>query len=817
LNPIRYVLATGLALATFLATPVHPADSPAGESAASEIQYRQAVEDARSGNTEKALDALQSLVVHFPQRQDILGDYVVVLGWAGNHPAALEFRDRLQRASAPAYVLEGLANSARRSQRYDLAESLYREAEVRYPERAEPQIGLALTFADAGRTAEADAILARLRATHPQRVEVLEAGAYIAAAGPDPMGALAAWQAVLARDPSNRSALRGRIQALDQLGASQLAIALADRNPGIVTANERAALAANRTAHGIRWGTVSADAGRGTSRFADIDLALADSDAAGGRAMDASATLTAPERQLAIDRIGALHTRYRMREAIELYDALAARPEAMPAYAQSAAASAHLYLEHPEKARDLYRQALATDPDNVDTRIGLFYALTESEEHGAALAEIERAVAATPPTIAAWSPATTIENPAYARVLAARAMAPLFANRPGESWLHLQELSGRAPFNMDIRTDYASSMRARGWPRRGEEELRWVLAADPDNNGALGERAGALLEMRDYRGAEAALAQARATTSENGRVVRAARLSRVHNMAELIVDGTFGRSSGGPNGSQDRVMEAWLYSSPLAHDYRAFAHLYSAEANFANGTGQRNRSGAGLEYRSPRITATGELSHDADDGKTGVAASLAFTPDDHWTFSGTADTSSNDTPLQARFAGINARRGAVEVAWRAHESRSAAISWGQMNFSDGNRRNSMQARWTERVIAGPVYKLEITGSLDASRNSSTGAPYFNPSHDFSPALEFSNEWQQWRRYTRAFTHRLVVSAGSYSQAGFGSGSTYAARYEQEWESDDRLTFRYGIGRSLHPYDGDRTARNHAYFSLNWKF
>ena len=54
-------------------------------------------------------------------------------------------------------------------------------------------------------------------------------------------------------------------------------------------------------------------------------------------------------------------------------------------------------------------------------------------------------------------------------------MAPLFANRPGEAEQGLHELSDRAPYNMDIRTDYASSMRARGWPHAAEQELRRAL------------------------------------------------------------------------------------------------------------------------------------------------------------------------------------------------------------------------------------------------------------------------------------------------------------------------------------------------------
>jgi biofilm PGA synthesis protein PgaA len=650
------------------------------------------------------------------------------------------------------------------------------------------------------------------------RSEVLEATADSAFAKRDDFAALTAYQTILAQQPTDRRALRGKILTLARLGAPQLAIELADRHPGIITPAERDAIAADRTAHQIRWGTIDANSGRGSARFAGIDRALADSERAAQRALDPSVTLTATERQLALDRISALRERYRMRDAIVLYEALAARPAALPAYAQSAAASAYLYLEQPEKARDLYRAALVTDPNNLQSHIGLFYALAESEDHPAALAEIDHAVAITPQWIDAWSPVTIRENPAYPGVLSARAMAPLFANRPGEAEQRLYDLADRAPYNTDVRTDYASSMRARGWPRRAEEELRWVLAVDPDNSGALGERAGALLERRDYRQAETALALAQDVAIEDGRVKRAARLSEVNNMRELIVDGTYGRSSGGgPAGTEDYAVDAWLYSSPLDYNYRVFAHTYSAEAQFDNGSGRRNRLGAGVEYRAPQIIASGELTHDVNGDDTGAAAALAYTPDDYWTFRGIVDTSANDTPLRASLAGINARLFSGEAIWQANESRSAALSYARMNFSDSNRRDTVQARWTERVIAGPVYKLEITGALYASQNSAVGAPYFNPSHDFSPTLQFANEWLQWRRYTRAFRHRLVLDIGNYSQQTFSSGPIYGARYEQEWDADDRLTLRYGVGRNLHPYDGAQTATNYGYAYLNWRF
>ena len=779
--------------------------------------YRLAVEEARAGRTTPALESLRILTAALPDQQDILGDYAVIQGWAGDDAGALRTLERINRSSAPLFVLEGVAASARRVRQFELSQSLYRESIARDADRAEPWIGLALTLTSAGDLDAATAMVTTLTARFPQRTDVLEAAAEVAVAKRDLFNALAAYQAILVQKPADVAALRGKILTLGRIGAPQLAAELADRNPGVLAPHERAALAADSTATRIRWGAIAADAGRGPVRFALLDQALAESVAAGERALDLAVELGAVERQLALDRVVALSARFRMAEAVALYQALAGRVAPVPAYVKNSAAGASLYLENPEFARDLYREALALDPNNLESRLGLFYALAESEEHTAALDQIDQLVAVTPIWIDAWSPATVRENPAYAQVLTTRAVAPLLANQPGEGFGRLNRLSDRAPFNMDIRTSLASSMRARGWPRAAERELRWILAAEPFNGPALGERAGALLEMGDFRAAATGLAAAQAVSAEDKRVTGATRLAKVHEMRELIVDGTVGRSSGGPSGTQDFALESWLYSSPLGSQYRAFAHLYDAQARFANGSGRRERAGVGLEYRSPLMRATGELSQGLNGGSTGAAASLAVTPNDFWTFRGKLDSSANQIPLQAHLAGINARHALAEIVWRADESRRAAVSLQRFAFSDGNRRDVAQARWTERVIAGPVYQLEVTAGLYASKNSLTGAPYFNPSSDLSPTLELANEWLQWRRYTRAFRHRLVVTVGDYRQQGFGSATVAGARYEQEWSADDRLVFRYGIGRSRHPYDGVQTVRDFAYVSLNWRF
>ena len=173
--------------------------------------------------------------------------------------------------------------------------------------------------------------------------------------------------------------------------------------------------------------------------------------------------------------------------------------------------------------------------------------------------------------------------------------------------------------------------------------------------------------------------------------------------------------------------------------------------------------------------------------------------------------------MQAQLARIYAKGAFGEIDWRAHESRGAAVSYGRLAFSDGNDRDIAQARWTERVIVGPVYKLEVTPGIFASRNTLTDRPYFNPSHDFSPTLEVMNEWLQWRRYTQAFYHRLIGDVGNYWQEHFKDRPLYGVRYEQEWDAYDRVALRYGVGRTWHSYDGVLSERTFGYVALNWRF
>ena len=72
-------------------------------------------------------------------------------------------------------------------------------------------------------------------------------------------------------------------------------------------------------------------------------------------------------------------------------------------------------------------------------------------------------------------------------------------------------------------------------------------------------------------------------------------------------------------------------------------------------------------------------------------------------------------------------------------------------------------------------------------------------------------------YDYSFRQRLALTVGNYWQSGFGNGDTEAIEYHQRWELGRAISLRYGIGRSLRPYDGEREARNFATLTLLWRF
>lgn len=790
------------------ASPIHAADQ--GEAA-----YLDALELARKGQPAQALPELQNLVSQNPDNRRYLYDYLTVLGWAEMDAEVIALLPQIDLEAAPLYVLETVGKSARNVRRYDLAVQAYRTALRRDPASSGSAVGLAFALADSGQPDAALDVVTGAAAQAPQRIDVLEARAYVLGVKKDYFQQLAVYQRILQIYPNHRGARRGLVRVAARLGAPGLALKLWQEDRSLLPYEELQAILRDSAALTIRWG--GAPAYPETERFRDTDRALRESDEMLVALRKDGRGLSADAHKVLFDRLVALRERQRMVEAVALYEQLNADDVQVPAYSRNAAADAYLYLEMPEVARDLYLEVLREQPGDFKVQLALFYAYVESEDFPRALELVDRVAAAQPAQIQAYSPATARSNPDYESALTTSAWGRALADDLGESESRLVKLAEKAPFNMAIRSNLAHVYEMRGWPRRADEEYRWVLSAEPEYLEARIGRVEALQTLAEFRQTERELAPLVAEYPENKHVQRLQRVWNAHNMHELYVETSLGLG-GGPAGRRDLSLDAYLYTRPLDYNYRVFGHTHQAEASFPEGDASRRRLGVGMEYTARDIVLSGEVSHGTDSTADPAASlSAAWMPDDFWRIRGSYSSSTDSAPLQAFLHDIHASSAVLEATYRVSESRRFNAGLERLNFDDGNQRDSLFGSYFQRLITGPVYKLDGILGLSASRNSREDAPYFNPKEDSSVDVTLENEWLGYRRYARSFRHRIAFSYGNYWQQDFGSGATAALRYEQVWDWDNTLFLRYGVGRTMHPYDGVREYRNLFFLVLDWRF
>lgn len=785
--------------------------------------HEAAIALARGGDYANALAALDRLAAGRPDDRRIAFDRIVVLGWAGRDAEALARASGLDLAGAPAYVLEAIGRSARNLKRFDLAESVYRRSAALHPARQESRIGLALALSDRGRHEEAGRLLDEALSSAPQgagRAALLVARANVAEFADQWPFALAKYQEALATEPQSKEAQAGIVRAAARLGAPGLAVGFLARHPALVSAPQAAAIADDQAAIEIRWGRIQERIESGEARFAWLDRALGRSDGVAARLAEtlhggggaAPAAFDAAQRRRLADRIVALELRHRPEEAVALYQGMRDAGIPVPAYALASAADAMLAVRRPEEAAALYREALEARPDDHAASLGLFFALVESEHLDEAIAQADALAERTPQLRSAHR-----GNADAVTARTAGVLGRVYGDRLDDAERRVLALRDAFPYDAGVREAFGSTAYARGWPRLADEEFRRALAVDPDSAGLRAGRVAPLLDLHEWVDARAQLREAVDRRPDDSRVMRAQDLWAVHRMRELELSAGFGRSSDAtPTGTDDWRLHARVYTQPLADRWRVFAQSSIAHAEFAGEGVRWHREGLGAEYRARDLRLAAALTGGSS-GRTGAEASVTRQFGDHWSVEALGSSVSSNLPMQAWRAGVRADEAAATVRYAVNESRGFAFGASRLGFSDGNDRTAGWLSWFERWESTPLWRFETTAWLGASRNSLDGAPYFNPASDATATVEAAAEWLAWRRYERSFRQRLSATVGTYAQDDFGSGAVLGASYEHIWEFDRRLYLRYGIGRLLRPYDGERSGRSFATLTVNGRF
>ncbi len=615
--------------------------------------------------------------------------------------------------------------------------------------------------------------------------------------------------AILKRQPDNVEARKAAWVAAMRLGLFAQAAAL----EAPLSAEERRAMEGDIIALDIRYGIVDRNTLRGAERFSRLDQALTATDPLAveffaGKVPDAE------DKRRLTDRLSALASRRRAADAVTLYETLLARDIPVPLWAERDIAGSYLELRRPQEALALYQRVVADNPDDFDANLGLFYALVETEQLDAATDHIDRNAARLPER-------RHLDGCYNGERLSADITADrvrIFADRLDEAQARIDARHDTIPYNSEARQSSASLALARGWPRQGDEMLRRTIGSDPINPALYADLSENLLTLQDWPAARAALDYATGLDRDNGAVRRARRSYELHDSYELHVEAGYGEGQDvNYFGSRDWSIDSFLYSRPIADNWRVFAHNYSASADFFGENQTWIRSGAGVEWRQNDWRLTGEI-NGGSGVKAGTTGTVRWKPDDHWSFYGAAESVTNQIPLRAVADGIYASRVSLGTDWQQNESRKLALGAFSSDFSDGNLRTGVNAAWFERWASGPKWMFETTLGADASRNSlDASVNYFNPKSDHSVWLTAAIENLTWRSYDHSFRQRLALTGGSYWQEFYGTGAIQAIEYTHRWELERDLSLRYGIGRLLRPYDGEREGRNFANLVLLWRF
>ena len=788
-----------------------------GNMADQERKYQNALRLYKQNKAEDALLLLDQLHRAHPEQARYLYDYLAIASWSGRHDLVLAAKG-LNMDAAPAYVLEALAASQRQSKVYEASISTYDLTIRRFPERVGTRVARANTLIDAQRYQEAEVQLAVLRKNFPSRMDVMESALRLSDNAKQPVNTLSEAENILKIDPGNAFALRMRFFALRKLGAAHLAARLTPKS--VLSEAEQLSAERDQLAYELRWARISADRPELGDRWTEIDVVITKLEKmcrlTGGEGSAAEAA-----RGGCGDLVAALADRRRMPEAITIYEMMAEKKWIVPPHVQMAVATAYLDQRQPEKASGIYASALQQDPKNLSGRLGYIYALLESGQYKDAECHAEQLAADTNEWANPKFPQIREANPAYPQAQLMAALVQGYTNRLAAAERRLQSLALRAPYNTETRHALATIHNFRGWPRRAENDLEWLSAAQPPN---VWTKLG-LFENRmaigDFRSAELELEDAARLAPEEKSVQKARRQRETHNLRELVVESTFGKSTEGgvtPGGSREALIDAHLYTSPVKYNWRAYLHTQHARSAFPEFSVSRNTLGGGVEYRTRNLIATGEVRNVGNSG-TGFALGGDYQIGDHWYVNGSAEDKSLSAPLRAYADGVSARKYQAGGGYRWHESRDVSLTVSQMSFSDGNQRNAAGATWMEGLWRSPSYMLDSTVEYYASRNSSQDATinYFNPVSDQYLGISLRNEWLQFRRYEKSLRHVLTLGAGNYAQTNFASGGAMHIRYEQFYAPGDRLELHYGIGRTVHPYDGTRVTVDAINFGAGWRF
>jgi biofilm PGA synthesis protein PgaA len=776
-------------------------------------EQQHAVAMARAGDTSTALTLLEHLYLENPANVSLRNDYAVIAAWNGNDALSVKLLEPVDPATLPGNVLAVYAKSLRNLGEWHRSLAMYDRLIMQQPDQLDGYLGRVMVLADSNQFVDAEQALNRIPGQFETDARysaaLLLTHGYVAERQGQFTKALGYYNKGLRAEPDNRELRKQRAHMASALGAGEIALREAQSEPGLFNPEQLTRFQLEALALQIRWAGLP----RPTGTDSSAEIAIA-----GHEAITPDSEPNIRHRQY--DYIVALTAARRMPEAVAQFEKLRDEVgvEKIPYYVLSAAGRAYLYLEESQQALNCYLAAQKNLPENAsrsarfNVEMGLFYALTDTQQFDAASALINEVKAQEKawirPTAKMWLP-----NDRYAASQEAAAMSLAYREDYDEALEQLDQLIAIAPANNNLRMSRASVARWRGWYRSSDSDLDKVNTPSAQFSKSV-SAAHLAMDTQAFEEAHDLLQKASASEPDAKAMVDLQQRWDTHQRSQLFVDAAAGESDGAELGNDSYNIDTRYYTKPLNYRYRLMVHDSIRYANFDEGTARDHRLGAGLEYREQFWTVTSEVNKGLQDNDdTGASLAANWQPTDQWYLGAQTSYNSYNVPLQAVEADISANDLALSARYRSHESRETSVFLGAMDFEDGNLREWLGASYSQRVLNRPHHKLRASVSTYFSRNSEDDAPYFNPSSDSEVTVGLEHEWRIFRDYDRSLVQRAGIYAGIYDQESYGSDSLWRFRIEHEWEISDRLNFSYGFDIARRPYDGNQEEQKSIFISL----
>lgn len=769
---------------------------------------------ARQGDMATAIEGLRSLYAR-TNNPRVLDDLIALLVRDKQYAAALDAcPDCLVRDYSETSLVT-LGGAARQLDRPGRARAFFEELTLSHPNNPQGWLGLALTNTDLGDYESASWALSRYEEMFGRSNEYLEARAYLAARTDNTLDELQARQRLVERQPKNDQEVQALYRLAVTLGASSAAQRLMSEHPDDFTDADRLWLRYYDAVADIRLADNTGDLRHADRALEGLDAVISNDQAAPGLVQRAE-----------YDKVVALATLRRFREAERLSTQLEQRYGPLPNYVLEARADALAGSGHPAEARRIYQDLLASNPRkarDIDHPLyeSLIYAYADAQQYAKAEELLDRWKAEEPATRWDFTGSQRIGNPNYEKVRYLEVMLLAWRGHEDDAEALLNKYLDEAPGSADLWRIKGDLYRWRGWPRQAEvayqraADLMPPTARQSATYGILGAR----LDRGQWRDTVATIKKDVATKPPNVALDGLKRDLREQRAGELTIKAEQGDTQGnGVQSSKDWRYEATLYAPRNDAGSRFFAQRIGMYGKYQGDSLYAAYNAAGYEfnlYPATLSVAVGQGNQLNDEFIAWSQFSYSFS--DFWSATLGVEINTPDTPLRALNDDIHADKYSAGVKYRRDESGEGGVGLALTDFEDGNLRRELSAYWDQDLLHHDAWRLNGQVFAGGSQNDDVTANYFNPKSDASVSGQLSLGYLLPLGYRKSFTQTLTLGGGSYWQEDYGSDATWQIGYVHQWALEPALIVSYGISRQKAVYDGDTEYGNFITAGLEWRF